>query len=42
VAKQGEIELGENIEVINLAGKTLVPGLMDMHVHLTSDASDNF
>ncbi|AFU97774.1 metal-dependent hydrolase family protein [Simiduia agarivorans] len=27
---------------IHLEGLTLLPGLMDMHVHLTSDAEDNF
>jgi imidazolonepropionase-like amidohydrolase len=42
VAKQGEIDVDENVEVIDLTGKTLVPGLMDMHVHLTGDAADNF
>lgn len=42
VAQQGQIKVDESVEVINLAGKTLVPGLMDMHVHLTSDAADNF
>ena len=30
-------KLGKNDEVINLSQLTLVPGLMDMHVHLTSD-----
>ncbi|WP_242620418.1 metal-dependent hydrolase family protein [Shewanella maritima] len=28
--------------VIDLKGKTLVPGVMDMHVHLSSNADDNF
>lgn len=27
---------------VTLAGKTLVPGLMDMHVHLSGDAEENF
>jgi imidazolonepropionase-like amidohydrolase len=30
-------KLGKNDELINLPQLTLVPGLMDMHVHLTSD-----
>jgi imidazolonepropionase-like amidohydrolase len=30
-------QLGKNDELINLPQLTLVPGLMDMHVHLTSD-----
>ena len=30
-------KLGKNDEFINLPQLTLVPGLMDMHVHLTSD-----
>ncbi|WP_440876146.1 Xaa-Pro dipeptidase [Thalassotalea sp. PLHSN55] len=42
VAKQGTITPSKNTKVVNLTGKTLVPGLMDMHVHLTSDAEDNF
>jgi imidazolonepropionase-like amidohydrolase len=28
--------------LIDLKGKTLVPGVMDMHVHLSFDADDNF
>ncbi|MGP1834373.1 Xaa-Pro dipeptidase [Shewanella frigidimarina] len=28
--------------LIDLKGKTLVPGVMDMHVHLSFDAEDNF
>lgn len=41
VSKQGEID-SANAQVIDLKGMTLVPGLMDMHVHLTGDAGDNF
>lgn len=39
---------GRNVAVpkgantIRLPGKTLLPGFMDMHVHLTKDAEDNF
>lgn len=32
----------DQAEVIDLSGKTLIPGVMDMHVHLTGDAEDNF
>lgn len=42
VGQQGQVRAEPGAEVINLRGKTLVPGLMDMHVHLTGDAGDNF
>ena len=42
VAKQGKINAQQGTQVINLKGKTLLPGLMDMHVHLSGDAEDNF
>jgi len=42
VGKQGKVNAEEGAKVINLKGKTLLPGLMDMHVHLTKDAADNF
>lgn len=32
----------ENVEVINLSGRILLPGLMDMHVHLDLDFEDNY
>ena len=41
ISKQGEID-SANTQVIDLKGMTLIPGLMDMHVHLTGDAGDNF
>ncbi|MFT6085040.1 MAG: imidazolonepropionase-like amidohydrolase [Glaciecola sp.] len=41
VGQQGSIKAAD-ATVIDLKGMTLVPGLMDMHVHLTSDAADNF
>jgi imidazolonepropionase-like amidohydrolase len=41
VGQQGSIN-SDDASVIDLKGMTLVPGLMDMHVHLTMDATDNF
>jgi len=38
----GKMTIPAGAELINLSGKTLLPGLMDMHVHLSGDASDNF
>ena len=42
VGKQGSIDADGDVQVVDLTGKTLLPGLMDMHVHLTGDAEDNF
>lgn len=42
ITKQGKVKPKKGDEVINLSGKTLLPGFMDMHVHLTKDAEDNF
>jgi imidazolonepropionase-like amidohydrolase len=42
VATQGEVNAEPNATIITLKGKMLVPGLIDMHVHLSSDAEDNF
>jgi len=42
VGKQSKVNAEKNASIVNLKGKTLVPGLMDMHVHLSSDAEDNF
>lgn len=42
VEKTVSMATEENVTVIDLSSKTLVPGLMDMHVHLTHDAQDNF
>lgn len=42
VGKQGKIKASSDAKVLNLKGKTLLPGFMDMHVHLTGDAEDNF
>ncbi len=42
VAKQSTYSNTDDYRVINLTGKTLLPGVMDMHVHLSGDAEDNF
>lgn len=42
IVAKGSIKISSDVEVIDLAGKTLLPGVMDMHVHLTNDAADNF
>lgn len=38
VSKSNRMAYPKDAEVIDLAGHTLLPGLFDMHVHLTSDA----
>ena len=42
VGNQGSIRANDEAQVVDLSGKTLIPGLMDMHVHLTGDAEENF
>lgn len=42
VGRQGKVTADTGADIINLQGKTLLPGLMDMHVHLTGDAEENF
>lgn len=42
IASHGKISVDKDVEVIELNGQTLLPGFMDMHVHLSSDAEDNF
>ncbi|MFC3139017.1 amidohydrolase family protein [Shewanella submarina] len=43
VGKQGELKQPADVDsVLHLYQETLVPGLMDMHVHLSGDADDNF
>ena len=39
---QGKVITEQGINIVNLKGKILMPGLMDMHVYLNSDAEDNF
>nr|WP_181898420.1 amidohydrolase family protein [Alteromonas aestuariivivens] len=41
VGTERSISIPEGATVIALGDYTLMPGLMDMHVHLTSDASDH-
>ena len=38
VTQDAEVEANSDDNVIDLTGYTLMPGFMDMHVHLTSDA----
>ncbi|QSX41223.1 Xaa-Pro dipeptidase [Shewanella cyperi] len=42
VGTRNSLAMPQGAEHLDLAGKTLLPGLMDMHVHLSSDAEDNF
>ncbi|GAB3022766.1 Xaa-Pro dipeptidase [Bowmanella dokdonensis] len=39
VTSQDKLNLPESANVLDLKGQTLLPGLMDMHVHITSDAA---
>jgi imidazolonepropionase-like amidohydrolase len=39
VGRQGAVAVPAGAKQIDLAGLTLVPGFIDMHVHLTSDAT---
>ena len=39
VTKQSNMNIPEQATHIDMSGHTLLPGLMDMHVHLTSDAN---
>jgi len=41
VAKQGNFDIPEGYEVLDLSGHTLLPGLIDMHVHLSSEATNH-
>lgn len=42
IGSQGELLAPEGAERIDLPGKTLLPGFMDMHVHLQGDAETPF
>jgi imidazolonepropionase-like amidohydrolase len=38
---QGDMVIPEDAEIVDLSGHTILPGLIDMHVHLTSEASNH-
>ncbi len=40
IGRSTEVEIPENAQVIDLTGKFLIPGLCDMHTHLTSDTEN--
>jgi len=42
VGKQGRLDVPHDAEVVNLKGMTIMPGFMDMHVHLTVDAKASY
>ncbi len=42
VGRLDDINNQEQYKVVDLGGKILLPGVMDMHVHLSGDAQDNF
>ena len=42
VGRQGQLDAPDGAERINLSGMTLLPGFMDMHVHLSGDAEAPF
>ncbi|WP_232847243.1 Xaa-Pro dipeptidase [Shewanella nanhaiensis] len=42
VTKQDKLTDRASYNLIDLSGKVLVPGVMDMHVHLAGDAEDDF
>ncbi|MDF2179359.1 amidohydrolase family protein [Aliiglaciecola sp. CAU 1673] len=39
IGEQGKLAIPEGAKLLDLSGQTLLPGLMDMHVHITSDAA---
>jgi imidazolonepropionase-like amidohydrolase len=41
IVEQTGLAIPEGAEVLDLTGHTLLPGLIDMHVHLTSEASNH-
>lgn len=42
IGRKGSLDIPEGAQVVNLDGQTLLPGFMDMHVHLTGDAETPF
>jgi imidazolonepropionase-like amidohydrolase len=41
LGSQDEMKIPEGAELLDLSGHTILPGLIDMHVHLTSEASNH-
>ena len=41
LGKQGQMTIPQGAELVDLSGHTLLPGLIDMHVHLSSEASNH-
>ncbi len=42
VGTQGKLKIPSGADHIDLSGQTIMPGFMDMHVHLSSDADAGF
>jgi len=42
IGRQGQLQVPEDAQVINLDGQTLLPGFMDMHVHLSGGPETPF
>jgi imidazolonepropionase-like amidohydrolase len=42
IGRQGSLSKPNGADVIDLGGHTIMPGLMDMHVHLSGDATTPF
>lgn len=42
IVKEGELEIPKEAKIITLSGKTVIPGLIDSHVHLFQSGVDDF
>jgi len=42
IGQHGKLKFSKSAEIIDLKGRTLLPGLMDMHVHLQTDPETPF
>ena len=42
VGTRGSVEIPENAEIIDLSGRTVLPGLIDAHMHLTGMRTGDF
>ncbi len=42
IKKSDEVELSKDSQIISLSGKTVIPGLIDCHVHLLQSGVDDF